>query len=165
MKDFYTGNIQPVKRIRNDLRYTIYQQPGDGNCFLHSIVHQLERIGNPTDIVKLRNLTQHELQTIVANFETAEGDSEQAAWTSLREEIGATDANHFVELMAQDGTYYNYPGILALAIALNLEIRVHGSAAVHSIRSPINSSIPPKVVNVLYSGGNHYDSIVFNRAP
>lgn len=142
--------------------FEVHPCKGDGNCFLHAVIDQLKEVKYPGkfNVQQLRERTQENLLRILNEFtfyKTVE----------YLNEANVPTVQEYVALMAQDGVYYSLPAMEALAIHLQIQIHVYTPSSFrenpHSFTVLNGSNGSPWVIRVLYTGGNHYDSLRSKR--
>ena len=119
-------------------------------------VDQLNLLGsNPFDsIYELRELALKRLPQVIEDM-----NIEEAGF--IFEEENVSDYKDYIKKMKQNKTYFELPGIRSLALQLGISIRIYSVNIANSTMDDhcIVGSNGDSVVNVIYSGKCHYDSL------
>ncbi len=156
----WIGSEKLQKSMTNSLAYnagrygfTLEQVPGDGNCFFHAVLEQLERLGLASDWNhrSLRELAVNHMREYPAEY---------------IDSITGNDIERYITSMGKDGTYANHQVLVALARALDMNL-----VAIRDddISPQVIRRSPTQGASTLYLGYQatveHYQSLVPSLVP
>ena len=104
-------------------------------------------------IYEFRELALKRLPQVIKDMNIEEA-------TFIFEEENVSDYKDYINKMKQDKTYFELPGIRSLALQLDISIRIYSVNITNStVGHCVIGSNEDSVVNVIYSGKCHYDSL------
>lgn len=146
-----------------DNDWQVVEQPGDGNCLLHSLLDQFElfqRYEDTRAYDELRNILCDYMEKFFAEI-YAEGIVQ-----SFLEEEKVSTKEEYMQKMRRDKTYLGQPALeAAIAAFPDVRINVHEVTVSNSqvllgqSSFPMDESQKLYELNIIYSGRVHYDSL------
>ena len=128
----------------------IIKQPGDGSCLFHSISFGLGNLSSSELRIDIANWIKNNPDIIIS-------DSPLRDWIYW-------DSNNTVDNYAKKISVSGWGGaieIIACSILKNVSIHVYEKIGSNYKRiSSFNQKKPSKLINILYTGGVHYDSLI-----